>query len=114
MKTIIKADQSAAEHLAHLSAGQMTQILHDACRNTFDRRPLRQYRAGFSAADVVARFVGDQTLDEAGSAALGYPFVATRGEIASMVIARQKAMASPKPDYGQNIELADALARDDS
>lgn len=117
MKTInttTKAAQSPAEIIAHLTDAQRLQVLHDAAADTFARKPLREYRGRFSTSEVVALFASDRTEDEKISLTFGHLHVATRGELSSMILHRQSAMAAHKPDLGIDHALADALAADDS
>jgi hypothetical protein len=111
--TAVATVQTAQEIIAHLNDRQRHQILEDAARATFEGKPLRRYKV-FDAKDVLALFRGDRTEDEAASFAMGHPLVATRGEIAAMILARVEARSRPAPDYGIDRDLADALAADDS
>lgn len=96
----------------HLNQEQCLRVLTECAATTFAGKPLRRYK--FDPLRVLSRFTSDRTEDSEMSMAFGHSHVATRGEIASMIIARQAAMAAPKPDLGIDRDLADALAADDS
>jgi len=103
---------SADEIADHLNQDQALFVLRELANATGEGKPPRRYK--FDPMRVIGRFLHNRTEDAALSLALGLGHVATRGEAATMIIARQAAMTQPKPDYGINRELAESMAADDS